>query len=367
MYGRKFNAPSDFGGHVYIANGEDDRAVKIDHIRPNQGLWEDGTRKITWEVPASWGQYLAYPWHRPSPLRPDFLDSIVHWLLEVIGSFLLGWWVNHVKFHTSTSVVDSFVLGAVYALTFRMAWGWTVDLSLRRHLNWAITLAYGIVGRSSFIGFVLFYGPAQFLGAGLAGLALRFFSATGIPDYATAGATDGMFVFAAIFCTFLITFSVIYNELLEFPSEEEHQNHKRAGTLTAIMILLSVTIFRRYDIYSFGNVVYFAALTGCGWSSACSNLPSTGLLDYGAELGLPLVGAIGGGAVFWIAYKFITLFVSRKEPEGTRNDAEAQIQTLLVQQKMQRTQPMSSNHSLADTKSTLTQRTPLQMRALHGN
>ena len=347
-----------------------DSSVQYDKTAFGRGLWDDGTHRSV-EVSAGLLQYLMYPWHVPFPFRPDGLDTFVHLLLEFIGCWLLGWWVLHVKSYADASLlVDSAIVATVYALTFRMAWGWSVDYSLRRHLNWAITMGYSFVGKGSALAFIL-YGIAQFTGAGLGGLTANFFGAGSVADYSSAAAatTDGQAIFINIWAGFLIVYNVIYNEVIELRGEEEHENHKRVGNLTAIVIFLLVTVFFRHEHYSFGNVVYFASISSVSWSSATTNLAGTGLIDYGAELGFPLVGAVGAIVVFYIAHWFIQMYQQRKLAAGTANDPDKKsfIQTFVPAQVNARTfnaTNVSSNHALADDG--LRKRSPLVLTALRG-
>ena len=333
-------------------------------------LWENGARS-TITVSNGLIQYLMYPWHLASPKRPDGLDTFVHLLLEFVGCWLLGWWVNMIAFHASaSSVIEGALVGAVYGLTFRMAWNWSTDYTLRRHLNWAITMGYSFIGRGSVLAFIL-YGIAQFVGAGLGGLTARFFGAVSVADYSAAAVatSDGQAIFINIWAGFLIVFSVIYNDIVELEGEEEHENHKRIGGVVGTVLFLLVTLFFRHAHYSFGNVVYFASISGVSWSSATTNPAATGLIDYAAELGFPIVGAVGAVVVFYLAYWFLEMTTTRKRAlDGTENDspAGAYIQTFVPAQVNARgfqRNNISSNHKLADEG--LRKRTPLVLNALH--
>lgn len=266
MFAQKLNAPTRF---AYI-NG-----LKHDPGFPA------GTETI--RVSKGWRTYFLYPWHG-APWSPGAGESVLNWILEMVACWLLSFFVNLVAFHgTPASVIDGVAVGLIYALVWRMAWGWNVKFALRRHMNWIITMGYSLIGRGSLLA-CLYYFTAQYIGALLGGLTVKFFNAAGVPNYDTL-ATDGQIAFILCVAGFFVVFTIIYNDFFEFSQEDELENHQNVGDLSALVLFLFTALFFRFQQYSFGNVVYFAAITSVNWDSALTNIPATGLIDYGAELG----------------------------------------------------------------------------------
>lgn len=296
----------------------------MDKHKPINGLKADphwDTEKRTVEVSGFWRQLLLSPWHDPNN-RPDFLNSLVSFLLELIYAMILGWFVNTAKSAASgpSVLVDSVFIGLIYAVTFYVAWIWTVDYGLRRHGNWAITWGYMWVGRAGILAFLLYSGM-QFGGAAIAGAILSALGAGSVPDYSAAAVatTSGMAWGLEFFGSFLIVFSLLWNEMLEQPKEEEEENHKRAGFAAAVAIFLLVSVFFRNQVYSFGNVVYFAGLVAVG-AAANSDLPATGMVDWAHYLFTPLAGASAALLVYWALYLLIQVWNKSSLNPAVQND-----------------------------------------------
>lgn len=272
--------------------------------------------------------------------RPDWGNTIGSWVMELVGCIFLGLFVNIAKSNASgiaaNALLDGAIIGAVYGAYFYMAWDWTRDYMLRRHMNWAISWGYLLTLRIGILTWILFYGVAQTGGAFIAGAILTATPYGTPPDISSAALvpTVGAALGWEFFGSFLIVFTLIYNEILENAVlsaaadgsdgqpeeasrraaedkyEDEDENHTRAGKLTGLVIFILVTCFFRIQVYSFNNVVYLAGLTGTGDLNANNSLGFA--MAYCAYLGMPLVGATAAAFIFWILYMLYRAIPDRR-------------------------------------------------------
>lgn len=266
---------------------------------------------------------------------------------------------------TSNGLQDGFFIGVIHASIWLLAWVWATDYNLKRHLNWAITIGHLVKFRGgrrqedpfgpsdprSVKGYyrtvqgpdygllaLVLYAGMQFAGAALAGAFLHAFALGNVPNptatllsaeagsaitamqgpVALAGAeldaaTAGLVWFIEFFGTMVIVLANIYNDERHQDKnndasdrgENEYANHVRTGVITAMAILAMTTMLYPLGSYSFGNVPYFAGLTGIGVNVASGaaatdkvgNPPGTRLVDWAHYLFTPLAAGVAGGLV----------------------------------------------------------------------
>ena len=302
-------------------------------------------------------QILYAPFDEDNP--PDWGNVILSFIMELVGCIGLGLFVNIAKANASgiatNALLDGAIIGAVYGGYFYMAWDWTRDYMLRRHMNWAISWGYLLTLRIGILTWVLFYGIAQTGGAFIAGAILTATPYGGVPDISSAALipTTGAALGWEFFGSFMIVFTLIYNEILEnavHDSEEsgadaadtageensrqasedkyedEDENHTRAGKLTGIVIFILVACFYRIQVYTFNNVIYLAGLAGTGDMNANNSIGFA--MAYCAYLGMPLAGATAAALIFWVLYVFHRMVPDRKRAPRFRfyNYSRAAIQ-----------------------------------------
>lgn len=334
---------------------------------PRQGGWEEqqniaggrfdhhwdtgGKREMTLSTWPWVTQLFLAPFHKPD--APDWGNRVLAFILELVACIGLGLFVNLAK-HGATGdpLISGAVVGLIYGAYWYMAWDWTRDYMLRRHMNWAISLGYFTVGRCGALTWVIYAG-VQFAGAAIAGAILAATPYGTVPNI-TAAAIVPTVAEAwgwEFLGAFLIVFSVLYNEMYENTNDEggdehvdevnkstdndtkdtdedEGENHARTGVLTGIMIFILVTVFFRNQVYSFGNVVYFAGLIGTGTPTAFSN-PADGFsMSFCHYLGTPLAGAATAAAVYWLVY-LLARVIDDPRPRSTAN-SERRIQSRMI-------------------------------------
>ena len=275
---------------------------------------------------------------------PDWGNVILSFIMELVGCIGLGLFVNIARANASgiatNALLDGAIIGAVYGGYFYMAWDWTRDYMLRRHMNWAISWGYLLTLRIGILTWVLFYGIAQTGGAFIAGAILTATPYGGVPDISSAALvpTTGAALGWEFFGSFMIVFTLIYNEILENAVhtaahdgsdgktdeaarrasedkyEDEDENHTRAGTLTGIVIFILVACFYRIQVYTFNNVIYLAGLVGTGDMNANNSLGFA--MAWSAYLGMPLAGATAAALIFWALYVFHSRIPDRKRSPG---------------------------------------------------
>lgn len=298
-----------------------------EHVGPRfDHHWDQGPRRTMTLNTWPWvSQLFLSPFHKPD--APDWGNAALSFLLEIVACIGLGLFVNLAK-HAATGdpLVSGAVVGLIYGAYWYMAWSWTTDYMLRRHMNWAISLGYLTVGRCGIITWILYAGM-QFAGAAIAGAILAATPYGTVPNITLAAVvpTVGEAWGWEFLGSFLIVFSLLYNEMRENTNDEggdehipepnklsdndtkdtdedEQDNHERAGAITATITFILVTVFLRNQVYSFGNVIYFAGLIGTGAAGTFSN-PADGFdMSFCHYLGTPLAGAVVASVVYWVAY-----------------------------------------------------------------
>lgn len=260
-----------------------------------------------------------------------------------------------------------------------LAWIWSTDYNLKRHLNWGITVAYLFKFRYNsnmldtdyegpqmkptgttqgpdygLLAFIL-YGGMQLAGAALAGALLLAFSLGNIPNPTAAGlntvagsaitasegfpalaglaldkATPGLVWFVEFFGVMLIVLANVYNDQRHQDKnnnagdarENEYDNHVRTGVITALTILAVTTMLYPLGSYSFGPVPYFAGLVAVGTTTASSvtefagNSPQTRLIDWAHYLFTPLAGGFAGGVVAFLVSLLLEIRPRRSRMSG---------------------------------------------------
>jgi hypothetical protein len=228
-------------------------------------------------------------------------------VMELVFSILLGWFVNLAKTAATGAslLLDGAVVGAVSALVYYLAWTWTTDMHLKRHLNWVITVAYIFAGQVGILP-ALGYIGIQFGGAAIAGAILSGLGAASVPlPTLSTGAVFGLEFLGAT----IIALAVIHTDTLEEVEEKqnvddrssaretEQENRARVGSALATSVFLLTAIFYQYQLYSFGNTVYFAGGVGTGdWNPGATPFNDTAIF-----LGAGLVGAVAAGVVSLLA------------------------------------------------------------------
>jgi glycerol uptake facilitator-like aquaporin len=301
---------------------EEDQRVGI---RPDEHWATGGARVMTFKTYPWVQQLLLSPFHRSD--APDWGNRLLAFIMELVACIGLGLFVNLAK-HAAVggdALLNGAIIGLVYGGYFYMAWDWTRDYMLRRHMNWAVSLGYLSVGRCGVITFIVYAG-VQFAGAAIAGAILAATPYGTVPDITAASVIPTALEAWGweFFGSFLIVFTVLYNEMLENSTtgreqqgeganksdrrasedlyEDEDENHSRVGTLVGIVIFLLVTVFFRNQVYSFGNVVYFAGLVGTGNAPANSDLVDGFNPSWAHYLGTPLAGAAAAILVYYLMY-----------------------------------------------------------------
>jgi hypothetical protein len=268
----------------------------------------------------SWTQFALRPWAGEAG-DIDAPDSIVSFFMEFFACFLLGWFVNMVKAVATagSAAQNGFFIGAVYAAVFYAAWQWTVaGWKMRRHMNWAISLCY-FLGTHE-IGLVAFicYAGIQIGAAAAAGGVLGALGVATVPDI-TAAATATTAPMAKLliwFGSFMISMSVLYNDKEEQVGENERENSRRTGAITALVILFLVTGLFQFQCYSFGNVVYFAGFVGKG---ATANVNTGFDLAWLSYLFMPLAGSGTAMFVFWFTRMIYGAMRGPSQPNDVPN------------------------------------------------
>ena len=287
MATRRVNAPRR-GGFERVKGGFDTTWGNRDqrNFRPNVEF-----RGWFW-------QWLLAPYDKR--LSPSLIASVQAFVLEIVGSLLLGLIVNTVRANApgTNVILDAFIIGLSHALSFAFVWGWTPEhgFDLRRHCNRAISIAYNFVGEIGFVTF-LGYAAAQFAGAAAAGGILSAAGAGVVPLTTSPLGIAWGYEFLA---TFAIAFFVVYNDKMEFIRESERENHMRIGYVVSYAILAFTLLGYTVQAYTFGNVIYFAGLVGAG-ASANSNI-GPWAMDWAHYLGTPLAGGAAAGLLYLLIW-----------------------------------------------------------------
>jgi len=222
-------------------------------------------------------------------LRPSWAQMVFNFLLEIVGSFLLGLTVSLTVWAAFglQPLLAGAVIGLVYAGTWYGASRWITDLILRRHLNGAISMGYFLTGDIGLAG-LLMYAVAQYLGSSLAGLVMFGIlgnSVTAMTVFPTAGmpAVGQLFqstipVPLATFTTLttvccleifggaIIVFSLLANEYITGKPEpadgspELISKYRDASLICAFTLFAFVALGYQFQVFSFNNVPYFAGL-----------------------------------------------------------------------------------------------------------
>lgn len=347
-----------------------------------------GYQKVAIDTGMFWS-LLTAPWDgRKDAVTQKFsgpafasTTTLVALVLEFLWSFVFGVVVVSARFATtlgtaSNGLQDGFFIGAIAASTWLLAWIWSTDYNLKRHLNWAFTIAglftfriderkradgttfNGGVKLQANYGLLAFalYGGVQLAGAALAGAFLLAFGMGSIPNPSplsldaanilgsaitaaqsppallgtqVVAAGAGLMWFIEFFGVFIIVLANSYTDLRHQDksnssgkgTENEYDNHIRTGVITALAIVVMTTAFYPLGSYSFGNVPYFAGLVAVGTSTASSNVvgavagdsSGTLLIDYAHYLFTPLAGGFAGGVLACLVSILLQLKSERGE------------------------------------------------------
>ena len=279
---------------------------------------------------------LFAPWNLDN--GPNLWESIVSFFLEFFWSFMLGFAVASARRYASLSTINGIDHGVFIGLThggvFLIAYIWSNDFGLKRHLNWGVSLGrflkffYKFQGTDVGLIALALYIGVQLLGALVGGAVLGAYGLGTIPN--TSGFPIGSSppamitpptTLAAWFTEFLgagfIVLAVVYTDLLHqkyddssmsVRKETEYQNNLRVGCITALTIVVVTTMFYPLGSYSFGNVPYFAGVLGLGIPLTSANTNPPGTLFNGdaahymfTPLAAGLVFSILGYLLAWLS------------------------------------------------------------------
>ena len=320
--------------------------------------------------PALGWSILFAPWNQDD--GPNIYETIISFVLEFFWSFVLGFAVTSARRYTGATggLQAGFFIGVTHAAVFLMAFIWSNDYGLKRHMNWAVSVArffkffYGFKQTDFGLIALLFYMGLQLAGAAAGGGFLKAWGLGSIPNtlpgdiagLSQAVAPSAQY-FAGGFSTWFIEFlgtglvvlAIVYNDLLHQKKydrsstrakETEYENNLRVGTIGALALVVVTTMFYPMGSYSFGQVPYFAGLVGLGNPiNSYSNPAGTLFLrDWAHYLFTPLAA----GAVFGIVAYLIAWF------QEMATNAGADVTS------MQRRQYVSSRHATPLTERLMT-------------
>jgi len=253
--------------------------------------------------------------------NPNVFEIIWNMTLELLGCIALAFIVTLVRGVTASgnSILNGFMVGIAYAATYYGIHQLPCQVSLRRHLNWGVSLAYLVIDEIGIPGWVM-YACVQTLGGILGGFLISGLPVLGVGDVVgpavtapftsvtvpvpivsvtTFGYAFGM----EFFGTFFIIFSLLAGEFWGTKTGNETvlgNNYENGTRIASVLILAFTTALYSIQTYTFNNVVYLGGLfAGLGQTGirSISNAACSGDQIY-ANTVMP------GGAA-WAFYLFV--------------------------------------------------------------
>jgi glycerol uptake facilitator-like aquaporin len=229
-----------------------------------QGVPENGASSYVSRLFSFSGMYQS----------PTWSAALWAFLWEMTGSFLIGISVGTAAFMVSGlhTVLAAAGVASAYAVSYYLGTRLPADYSLRRHLNWAITVAYAVTTRIG-LGGALFYAVAQFFGSLLAGgflagvlvprtVAIPVVQAT-IPLPTTDITSLLTVCLLELFGAAILVLILLSTEFAGTVERKAVKNFRKATKNVALATFALVLLgYAVAQTFTFSNVAYFGPLFG---------------------------------------------------------------------------------------------------------
>lgn len=213
--------------------------------------------------------------------NPNLFEIFWNMFLELLGCIALAFVVTLVRGVTvsGNSVLNGFMIGLAYAATYYGIHQLPCQVSLRRHLNWGVSLAYLVVDEIGIPGWIM-YACVQTLGGILGGFLISGLPILGtgdaigpavmapftnvtVPVPTTEITTFGYAFGMEFFGTFFIIFGLLAGEFWGTPTGDDRvlgNNYENGTRIASVLIVALVTALYSIQTYTFNHVVYAGGL-----------------------------------------------------------------------------------------------------------
>lgn len=213
--------------------------------------------------------------------NPNAFEVIWNMSLELLGCIALSFIVTLVRGVTASgnSVLNGFMVGIAYAATYYGIHQLPCQITLRRHLNWGVSLAYVVVDELGAPGWLM-YACTQTLGGILGGFLISGLPVLGAGDAVgamvnapftnvtvpipTTEITTFSYAFGMeFFGAFFIIFGLLAGEFWGTRTGDEKvlgNNYENGTRIASVLTLAFVTALYSIQTYTFNHVVYAGGL-----------------------------------------------------------------------------------------------------------